>query len=801
MERRNQIFIRISSVVLMGLFLVVLSACLNSTNVKVTFDKNNGESSEVVDIIKGNTVKPITEPKREGYVFDGWYLNLEDETPFSFKTAIVNNTTLEAKWLLELKVTFNSNGGTTVAEVKFGGGKVPKAPAAPKRDGFQFEGWYLEDTLATKYEFKTPLSTSVILYAKWKVVLSSEEKVDLDLASLSLPSSTSTKLSFPVKGTNGSNLTWESSKPHVLSNMGNVLFGGINQESQVVTIKVTSTSGTISKSKTFDVLVGGRDEVVITNKKVVDFISVSDEYIVSDGKIELYFAENGYLPYVDISSFITLLDGALESVAGEKEEITADDGQVYDVIKYMTVDTLVDNQVKVSMITDYYQNDIIVEQEIYEGVFDFEQNTFFSESFDFLESLGASTSTDFGQGLTYGDTIYTEGTSLFIPLGDYRFDLVTYEDEGLKYLVPLQVANLLFVGQVYYDVYYNGDALYGVDSYQFLDGESIVETTVKNSSYNLQSASNDERLAVYDFIVLAFDYFYGLKAVNGVETYYDVFGNYVDDIVFGYDLLHYEAVFNLTYSMDDLHTYHITTGFYADKGTNFQLTYAQLGNRMKSYYDAYWSIEDELNNLYGSVSLPPVRVTEDGLTAIVAIESFDVDTPTMFKRNLEHIKQTYPSVINVVVDLSINGGGNLGAVWRTVGYMTDDMMYYHSQNPTTKATVTYTIYDEYEKYDFNWYVLISPITFSAANLMASMVQEQQIATVIGIQSSGGASSVSGLVTPTGDVLFYSSTNVISRQLTDGSFESIEYGVVPEVVFDEYTQLYDLAYIQSVVNGN
>ncbi len=801
MERKSQVLVRLSSLVLMSLFLVLLSACLNSTNLKVTIDPQNGESTTIVDVIKGNTITEPSKPSKEGYVFGGWYVDLDDAKAFSFKTAINQNMTLYAKWLNEYTVSFNVDGGSDVGEVTFGEGQIPKAPTAPTKSGFSFAGWYLENTYQTKYEFKTALNSSVTLYAKWEVVLSDQEKVSGDLVALEFPSQTQTNLVFPIRGENGSRLTWESSKPHVITNKGVVLFGGINQGEQVVSITVTSTSGQVTDTKTFDILVGGSSEVSITTVKNVLFESVSDEYIVASSDIDLYFQQDGFLPYVDISEFLMLLDGAIESVAGDPVEITADDGQIYDVVKYMEIDETAPNIIKVSMITEYYQEGVLSETEVYEAILDFEANTFYSESFDFLDSLGAATSTDFGQGLSFGDSIYTEGSALEIPLGDYRFDLVTYEDDGLKYLMPLQVANLLFVGQVYYDVYYNGDKLYGVDSYQFLDGEAIVESTVKNSSYNSLSATREERIATYDFIVLAFDYFYGLKDVNGVETYYDVFGTYVDDITMGYDLAHYEAIFNLTYSMDDLHTYHITTGYYADKGTSFQLSYAQLGSRMKAYYDAYGAIEDELNALYSQVSLPPVRVTEDGLTAIIAIEGFDVSTPDMFKRNLDLIAKEHPSVVNVVVDLSINGGGNVGAVWRTLGYMTDDVIYYHSQNPTTKATVSYTIYDEYDKYNYNWFVLISPMTFSAANMMASTVQEQGIAKVIGIKSSGGASSVSGLVTPTGDVLFYSSTSVISRKLIDGSFESVEYGIVPDVAFNEYAELFDLTYIQGVVNAN
>ena len=282
--------------------------------------------------------------------------------------------------------------------------------------------------------------------------------------------------------------------------------------------------------------------------------------------------------------------------------------------------------------------------------------------------LGHQPSTDFGEGLTFGDSIYTEGVPLNIPLGDYRFDLVTHDvGNSTKYLMPLQVANLLFVGQVYYDVYYNGEALYGVDSYQFLDGERIVQSQVKKSGSNNLEASIEEKTASFDFITLAFDYFYGLKDVNGVETYYEVFGQYINDFIFGTDDKHYQSIFNLTYGMDDLHTYHTESGFYQQPSKSFQLALSDLGSRSRAYYENSWAIGDELTKKFGSETLPELRITPDGLTAIISIEGFDVDTPVNFKANLDIVASLYPSVINVIVDLSTNGGGNVGAVWRTLG--------------------------------------------------------------------------------------------------------------------------------------
>ena len=38
------------------------------------------------------------DPTREGYVFDGWYLDENFETPYSFNTVVTDDITLYAKW-------------------------------------------------------------------------------------------------------------------------------------------------------------------------------------------------------------------------------------------------------------------------------------------------------------------------------------------------------------------------------------------------------------------------------------------------------------------------------------------------------------------------------------------------------------------------------------------------------------------------------------------------------------------------------------------------------------------------------
>ena len=65
-------------------------------------------------------------------------------------------------------VAFNSNGGS-VCDTKFvatADGKLVK-PADPTRDGYTFGGWYADEACMQAYDFSTPVTADLTLYAKW----------------------------------------------------------------------------------------------------------------------------------------------------------------------------------------------------------------------------------------------------------------------------------------------------------------------------------------------------------------------------------------------------------------------------------------------------------------------------------------------------------------------------------------------------------------------------------------------------------------------------------------------------------
>lgn len=65
-------------------------------------------------------------------------------------------------------VAFNSNGGSA-CDTKFvatADGKLVK-PADPTRDGYTFGGWYTDEACTRAYDFATPVTANLTLYAKW----------------------------------------------------------------------------------------------------------------------------------------------------------------------------------------------------------------------------------------------------------------------------------------------------------------------------------------------------------------------------------------------------------------------------------------------------------------------------------------------------------------------------------------------------------------------------------------------------------------------------------------------------------
>lgn len=74
-------------------------------------------------------------------------------------------------------VTFESNGGSEVEPQTIEEGQPATEPEAPTMDGYTFAGWYADAELTEVYDFATPITGDITLYAAWDAVPSEPDNV------------------------------------------------------------------------------------------------------------------------------------------------------------------------------------------------------------------------------------------------------------------------------------------------------------------------------------------------------------------------------------------------------------------------------------------------------------------------------------------------------------------------------------------------------------------------------------------------------------------------------------------------
>ena len=86
-------------ILLVGVFF--LSGCFFNDDKTVTFKTNGGSEIKNMVVKSGSKVKEAPIPVKEGYIFEGWYLDGEE---YNFDDGVEEDITLVAKWI---KGSFN----------------------------------------------------------------------------------------------------------------------------------------------------------------------------------------------------------------------------------------------------------------------------------------------------------------------------------------------------------------------------------------------------------------------------------------------------------------------------------------------------------------------------------------------------------------------------------------------------------------------------------------------------------------------------------------------------------------------
>ena len=188
--------------------IVLYAKWLQKNYIFVTFDSRNGSTAafDTQKIPEGNTAKaPKDEPEKEddedyAYIFNGWYTSTDEgktlsEKPFDFEnTPVTESIILYAGWKKSAyyKVSFNTMGGNDTFETQ----RVPTGYPAnrpkenPEREGtediaYEFIGWFTssdngETLSSTPYDFTSPVTENITLYAKWEAKIATGIDVSVD---------------------------------------------------------------------------------------------------------------------------------------------------------------------------------------------------------------------------------------------------------------------------------------------------------------------------------------------------------------------------------------------------------------------------------------------------------------------------------------------------------------------------------------------------------------------------------------------------------------------------------------------
>ena len=139
-------------------------------NHTVSFNSNGGSAVADQTVGYGFQASEPTEPTKDDLVFGGWYSDSALTSAYDFATAGDGGSTLYAKWLRSYTVSFDSNGGSEVADQKVNEGDKATAPSAPTKEGYVFSGWYSDSGLTSLYDFESKTVTAnLTLYAKWTI--------------------------------------------------------------------------------------------------------------------------------------------------------------------------------------------------------------------------------------------------------------------------------------------------------------------------------------------------------------------------------------------------------------------------------------------------------------------------------------------------------------------------------------------------------------------------------------------------------------------------------------------------------
>lgn len=281
----------------------------------------------------GNGEQLISWNKNEWYT-DGWYLSMENgNRPLTlsvgpggdngqpYRVSVDGNraeffptgewTHVVVTYDKETKeIRFYRNGTECKTSVTYGmsekaTGVLGSDPSMEKSIGYngpKYNGAYL-NAVIDEYQIYNDVATQeevIGLYEESGQTFDKEGLAQADLDALNIPSEVQNNMTLPSKGASGSDITWKSSNPDVISADGKVTRPDIGEKNAKVTLTAAASyAGGKAVTKTFEVTVLAKKEVKAEPDSIMESVTLQDEWLSNAAE-----KENEYLLSLDSEKFL-----------------------------------------------------------------------------------------------------------------------------------------------------------------------------------------------------------------------------------------------------------------------------------------------------------------------------------------------------------------------------------------------------------------------------------------------------------------------------------------------------------------
>ena len=509
-------------------------------------------------------------------------------------------------------------------------------------------------------------------------------------------------------------------------------------------------------------------------EKQYSFKNYSDEFKCGAAKIDTYFkSDNKYVAYVDLEQFLN----STSSIFDNKRLEFKDDKALGKYI--LSVDGI-------------------------DNVFDYKNQKIEYETFDCMVELQE---TDYSYCLET-EYEYDEEKEYKVNLDLSKYDIELFHKDN-KLLIEFDLLNLLLCTENLYVTVFNGSGYFG--DFYFLSDE------LQDDAYTqkLKETPIPSELKVQDgkYLSLVMENYYGLYDYKNLDKNEQT-KNIRKTLEEAKNSKYAQTVFDYFNTLDDCHTGMATYPLYYGGFISYA-TYGEITEKVYGADDILTAAKEEAEitdydfNIVGNtafISFDEFETNSDFDLDNIDINGEYTDTFIFIYTCLMKARQN-GAIDNIVFDISTNGGGNIGALLRIFGFLTnDDILIYEEVTNSgfeavSKVKVDANLDGDFTDDDafteFKYYILTSESSFSCANAFPTIAKAQNMATIIGQKSSGGMCSVMTYVLPSG-IFFQSSSANREYTYMNGNKYYLE-GGAPVDIEISYDKFYDFEYIANKLN--